>query len=182
MKKSASVFGKIQPLFLLVALFPVGVVSLGIAFLSKRQSSTYQSGIKSAEPGASQEPKTCAQSLDAARGTIVANGGQVDEFRSGEMSPMAVNPFSFNEYATFSLSGTEGTGRFMDSGDIQRQIAEDILKSCDATTKVTFGVNQTDYIITWFRMPNGSVQKGVCREPNRNIGYNELPLGEYVCL
>ena len=182
MKKSASVFGKIQPLFLLVALFPVGVVSLGIAFLSKRQSSTYQSGIKSAEPRASQEPKTCAQSLDAARGTIVANGGQVDEFRSGEMSPMAVNPFSFNEYATFSLSGTEGTGRFMDSGDIQRQIAEDILKSCDATTKVTFGVNQTDYIITWFRMLNGSVQKGVCREPNRNIGYNELPWGEYVCL
>ena len=67
-------------------------------------------------------------------------------------SPTAVNPFSFNEYATFSLSSTQGTERFMNSGDIQRQIAEDILKSCDTTTKVTFGVNQTDYIITWFRM------------------------------
>ncbi|WP_156797890.1 hypothetical protein [Synechococcus sp. CB0205] len=171
MKKSASVFGKIQPVFLLIALFPVGVVSLGIALLSKRQSAIYQPGTK-----------TCAESLEAARRMIAANGGQVDEFTSGEMSPMAVNPFSFNEYATFSLSGTEGTERFMNSSDTQRQIAEDILKSCDTTTKVTFGVNQTDYIITWFRMPNGSVQKGVCREANRNIDYTELPWGEYVCL
>jgi len=182
MQKHASVLGKIQPLFLLIALFPIGVVSLGIALLSKKQSSADQPAIKSVGPTASEAPRTCAETVDAARGTVAANGGQVDEFRSGEMSPMAVNPFSFNEYATFSLSGSEGTTRFMDSDDIQRQIAEDILKSCDTTTKVTFGVNQTDYIITWFRMPNGSVQKGVCREPNRNIGYTELPWGEYVCL
>lgn len=182
MQKTPSSTGKIQPLFLLVALFPIGVVSLGIALINKKQSSTYQPGIKSASPSASQAPKTCPEALDAARGTIAANGGQVDEFRSGEMRPYAVNPFSFNEYKTFSLSGSEGTGRFMDSGDVQRQITEDILKACDTTTKVTFGVNQTDYIITWFRMPDGLVQKGVCREPNRNNDYSELPWGEYVCL
>ncbi len=181
MQKSSSATGKIQPLFLLVALFPIGVVSLGIALLNKKQSSTYQPGIKTAIPSASQAPKTCPEALDAARGTITANGGQVDEFRSGEMSPYAVNPFLFNDYATFNLSSAEGTGRFMNSGEIQRQIAEDILRACDTTTKVTFGVNQTDYIITWFRMPNGPVQKGVCREPNRNNNYSELPWGDYVC-
>lgn len=181
-KKSAPVSGKIQPLFLLLALFPIGVLSLVLTLFSRKQSSIDQPGIKSANPTASQAPKTCPEALDAARLTIAANGGQIYEFRRGEMRPYAVNPFSFNEYATFSLSGSDGAGRFMDSGDVQREIAEDVLRACDTTTKVTFGVNQTDYIITWFRMPNGSVQKGVCRDPNRSNGYSELPWGEYICL
>lgn len=167
--------GKIQPIFLLIAIFPVGVVSLGILLVSRKQSYTHQSQ-------GSQATKTCPEAIDDARGLIALNSGQVEEFRSGEMDPKAVNPFPFNEYATFSLSGTEGTGRFMNADDVQLEIARNILESCDKTTKVTFGVNRSDYIITWFRMQNGSVQKGVCREPNRNMNPNELPWGEYICL
>ena len=181
-KQQTSTSGKIQPVFLLIALFPLGVAGVCISLLTRRQTYTNQPSIKSADPSVSQVPQTCPEALEAARGSIAANGGKVDDFRTGEMRPYATNPFSFNEYATFSLSGSENTPSFMDNGDAQRQITEEILRSCNTTTKVTFAVSQTDYIITWFRMPNGTIQKGVCREPNRNAAYEELPWGEYICV
>lgn len=182
MKKSSKHSNKNSaPWIFLVFLFPLGLIATSITILQRRQQvgSPYTAGDQNIS---SERPKTCSEAMASASATASSLGTAITETRNGEMSPIAVNPFPFKEYIAFTLEGSEATSRFMDNDEAQRSITEDILQVCQSTTKVTFAVNQTDYIITWFRMPGNTIQKGICRDPNINDPYQQLPWGEYVCL
>lgn len=177
-KRSSSPGQTPQPFLLLVLLFPIGLILTAVSLLQKRDGPT---SVGSTQPERS-APKSCSEAISEATTSLSSSGSTVTETRSGEMRPGAVNPFSFNEYLTFSLDGSGNTSSFMSNNDKQRLLAQSILDSCQSTTKVTFGVNGTDYILTWFRMPGNTIQKGVCRDPNINDPYQQLPWGEYVCV
>ncbi len=77
----------------------------------------------------------------------------------------------------FGFRGPAGEA-IMNSGRLQQNLANQIIKDCSNISMVKFGIRNSGWVHTYGLMPNGKVQLFECLEPGRGV---KPKWGQIIC-
>lgn len=173
-----------------LALFPIGLIFFGTVLLLVQRKLTLPNFINNQ---ASNYYSTCDGFIKSRLGKLkLQKNIQFQKAIRAEMTNHYTNiynyesnPFSSNQYLTLTFTNEPNSIQLIDDELAQEIVASDVLAKCTQVAKVTFAINSSDDIVTWFRMNNPTstevnVQKGECQsEAKKKV--SDLLWGQYLC-
>jgi hypothetical protein len=113
---------------------------------------------------------SCKSSLDNVRSDIENRiGGRLVSVRSDSVSPNSPFPERPSEVSITLYGEHNGNSRFnqksldiMNSKALTLQYARQILQACDSYSKVSIGIDHSDYVTSFSLLPSGEVREDEC--------------------